>query len=230
MNNGDEQLRCRVYDHDHPNPGPLPHQTYAALVGGPLDGLLLDIACWRPEESAPARPRADAAFWSHRPTSIPCTVTPGRRTRAHSLPRVSSSLPTLILLGATGGLLRGALDLYTRLVHRSVVLMEESVLRFRTADPEAMRGQLRHLLAVMPLADVVLREAEGQLATMIEGTVRCAQNRARLVRALYARLDRLETATGPSAAPSADQGVSPSHTHGPPGRLKVGPDRRCHVG
>jgi len=38
----DEQLlRGRVYgrDHDNPNPGPLPHQTYAALVGGLLDGL-----------------------------------------------------------------------------------------------------------------------------------------------------------------------------------------------
>ncbi|MFE2038473.1 helix-turn-helix domain-containing protein [Streptomyces scopuliridis] len=40
--------------------------------------------------------------------------------------------------------------------HRYVVLMEESVLRYRTADPEAMRGQLRHLLAVMPLASVSL--------------------------------------------------------------------------
>ncbi|CAL9627173.1 hypothetical protein SUDANB99_05937 (plasmid) [Streptomyces sp. enrichment culture] len=51
--NGDEQLlRGRVYgqDHDHPNPGPLPHRTYAELVGGPLDGLLLDIHGWRTEE------------------------------------------------------------------------------------------------------------------------------------------------------------------------------------
>lgn len=53
--NGDEQLlRDRVYGHDHddpdPDPGPLPHQTYAALIGGPLDGLLLDITGWRPEE------------------------------------------------------------------------------------------------------------------------------------------------------------------------------------
>ncbi|MGW7081728.1 Scr1 family TA system antitoxin-like transcriptional regulator [Streptomyces sp. NPDC054866] len=40
--------------------------------------------------------------------------------------------------------------------HRYVVLMEESVLRYRTAAPEAMRGQLRHLLAVMPLASVSL--------------------------------------------------------------------------
>jgi hypothetical protein len=40
--------------------------------------------------------------------------------------------------------------------HRHVVLMEESVLRYRTAGPDAMRGQLRHLLAVMPLASVFL--------------------------------------------------------------------------
>ncbi|MFE4800471.1 DUF6415 family natural product biosynthesis protein [Streptomyces sp. NPDC056708] len=44
------------------------------------------------------------------------------------------------------------------------------------------------------LADVVLREAEGRLSTTIEGTVRCVQNRARLVRALYERLDRLDVA------------------------------------
>jgi hypothetical protein len=40
--------------------------------------------------------------------------------------------------------------------HRYVVLMEESVLRYRTADPDAMKGQLRLLLAVMPLASVSL--------------------------------------------------------------------------
>lgn len=53
MNDGDEQLlRGRVYGHDHddPDPGPRPHRTYAALVGGPLDGLLVDITGWRPEE------------------------------------------------------------------------------------------------------------------------------------------------------------------------------------
>ncbi|MER6692143.1 DUF6415 family natural product biosynthesis protein [Streptomyces minutiscleroticus] len=44
------------------------------------------------------------------------------------------------------------------------------------------------------LADVVPREAEGRLSVTIEGTVRCVQNRARLVRALYERLDRLEAA------------------------------------
>ncbi|MEU3064120.1 DUF6415 family natural product biosynthesis protein [Streptomyces subrutilus] len=53
------------------------------------------------------------------------------------------------------------------------------------------------------LADVVLREAEGQLSAPLEGTVHCVQNRARLVRALYERLDRLEAAPAPeSVAPS----------------------------
>ncbi|MGW1602467.1 hypothetical protein [Streptomyces eurythermus] len=31
-------------------PGPLPHRTYAELVGEPLDGLLLDIHGWRTGE------------------------------------------------------------------------------------------------------------------------------------------------------------------------------------
>ncbi|TKS96302.1 hypothetical protein [Streptomyces lasalocidi] len=34
--------------HDAPNPIPLPHQTYVALVGGPLDGL------HAPEQLSPA--------------------------------------------------------------------------------------------------------------------------------------------------------------------------------
>ncbi|MFJ3128028.1 DUF6415 family natural product biosynthesis protein [Streptomyces sp. NPDC086993] len=91
------------------------------------------------------------------------------------------------------------------------------------ADVRRRADQLPKDSGPKALADIVLREVEGRLSMMIEGTVRCAQNRARLVRALYERLDRLETATDPSAAPSAGQGTSPSHTHGPPGRLTVGP-------
>ncbi|MBT2379761.1 MULTISPECIES: DUF6415 family natural product biosynthesis protein [unclassified Streptomyces] len=41
------------------------------------------------------------------------------------------------------------------------------------------------------LAEVILREAAGHLAQPIRGTAHCAQNRARLVRGLYTRLDRL---------------------------------------
>ncbi|MGC9438325.1 hypothetical protein [Streptomyces sp. WG5] len=38
-----EFMRGRVYGADHDNPGPRPGRVYAQLVGGPLDGLLLDI-------------------------------------------------------------------------------------------------------------------------------------------------------------------------------------------
>lgn len=50
------------------------------------------------------------------------------------------------------------------------------------------------------LADVVLREAEGQLSAKPEGTVHCIQNGARTVRALYERLDRLAEAALPPRA------------------------------
>ncbi|MFF3007033.1 DUF5753 domain-containing protein [Kitasatospora sp. NPDC057940] len=40
--------------------------------------------------------------------------------------------------------------------HRFVVLAEEAVLRYRIGEPEAMAGQLGHLLAVMPLPSVSL--------------------------------------------------------------------------
>ncbi|WP_412074645.1 hypothetical protein ACLF6K_00220 [Streptomyces xanthophaeus] len=48
MDRDEELLRGRVYgtDHDDPNPGSRPGRTYAELVGGPLDGLLLDITGW----------------------------------------------------------------------------------------------------------------------------------------------------------------------------------------
>ncbi|MYZ38060.1 MULTISPECIES: restriction endonuclease [unclassified Streptomyces] len=41
------------------------------------------------------------------------------------------------------------------------------------------------------LAEVILRETDRRLSTPLEGTARCVQNRARLVQALYTRLDRL---------------------------------------
>lgn len=51
------------------------------------------------------------------------------------------------------------------------------------------------------LAEIVLREAEGRLAARPMGTVRCVQSRARLVRALYERLDRLTDRTTGAAGP-----------------------------
>ncbi|MER7039079.1 hypothetical protein OHB31_01500 [Streptomyces microflavus] len=52
MDRDEGLLRGRIYgeDHDHPRPGPKPGRTYAELVGGPLDGLLLDITGWIADE------------------------------------------------------------------------------------------------------------------------------------------------------------------------------------
>ncbi|MCZ1011838.1 DUF6415 family natural product biosynthesis protein [Streptomyces lydicus] len=45
--------------------------------------------------------------------------------------------------------------------------------------------------AARALADIVLEEADRRLSVPLEGTARCAQGHARLVRALYERLDRV---------------------------------------
>ncbi|MFD4986187.1 hypothetical protein [Streptomyces sp. NPDC058374] len=53
MDSDDERLlRGRVYGHDPaaPEASPLPGHHYAELVGGPLDGLLLDITAVPPED------------------------------------------------------------------------------------------------------------------------------------------------------------------------------------
>lgn len=47
-----ESLRRRVYGADHEHPDPRPDRRYAELVGGPLDGLLLDITGWTRGEAA----------------------------------------------------------------------------------------------------------------------------------------------------------------------------------
>ncbi|MCX4734677.1 hypothetical protein [Streptomyces sp. NBC_01363] len=39
-------------DHNDPDPGPQPGHEYVELVGGPLDGLLLDATGWAAEERA----------------------------------------------------------------------------------------------------------------------------------------------------------------------------------
>lgn len=48
LNHMNGQTWRRVYgaDHDDPDPGPRPGHDYRELVGGPLDGLLLDVTGW----------------------------------------------------------------------------------------------------------------------------------------------------------------------------------------
>ncbi|MFE2943833.1 DUF6415 family natural product biosynthesis protein [Streptomyces sp. NPDC059255] len=65
-----------------------------------------------------------------------------------------------------------------------------------TGHARAVASDVRRCANQMPessgpraLADIVLREAEGRLSAGIEGTVHCVQNLARLIRALYERLE-----------------------------------------
>lgn len=74
-----------------------------------------------------------------------------------------------------------------------------------TGHARAVAADVRRHATALPkndgrgaLAEVVLREADGRVSVPLEGTARCAQNRARLVQALYTRLDRL-TEPAPAA-------------------------------
>ncbi|MEU4898865.1 restriction endonuclease [Streptomyces sp. NPDC021722] len=78
----------------------------------------------------------------------------------------------------------------------------EQIALVLTGHARAVAADLRRRCAGLPkasdkqraLADVVLAEADRRLSTPARGTMRCVQNRARLVRALYERLDRLRVA------------------------------------
>lgn len=68
-----------------------------------------------------------------------------------------------------------------------------------TGHARAVADDVRRCAQQLPLqdgrralAEVVLDEAEKGLAAPVEATVRSAQGRARIVRELYERLDRLE--------------------------------------
>ncbi|MFD7553600.1 hypothetical protein ACFV9E_03550 [Streptomyces sp. NPDC059835] len=49
-----QPLERRVYgaDHDDPDPGPQSGHSYMELVGGPQDGLLLDVTGWSADDLA----------------------------------------------------------------------------------------------------------------------------------------------------------------------------------
>ncbi|MBB1260179.1 DUF6415 family natural product biosynthesis protein [Streptomyces alkaliterrae] len=73
-----------------------------------------------------------------------------------------------------------------------------------TGHARAVAADVRRLTAALPksdgrgaLAEVVLEEADRRLSAPLKGTACCVQNRARLVRALYTRLDRLAESVPP---------------------------------
>ncbi|WP_406011999.1 restriction endonuclease [Streptomyces sp. NBC_00984] len=70
-----------------------------------------------------------------------------------------------------------------------------------TGHARAVADDVRRHVASLPrndgrgaLADIVLRQTAGRPSAPLEGTACCAQNRARLVRTLHTRLDRLTEA------------------------------------
>ncbi|MFI6056135.1 restriction endonuclease [Streptomyces violascens] len=71
-----------------------------------------------------------------------------------------------------------------------------------TGAARSVADDVRHAAEQLPadhqaraLVYVVLEEADRRMSVPLEGTVHCAQGRARLVRALYERLDRLAETT-----------------------------------
>ncbi|GGZ59608.1 hypothetical protein GCM10010387_61700 [Streptomyces inusitatus] len=90
--NMDEQLmRGRVYgsDHDDPDPGPRPGRDYAELVGGPLDGLLLDVTGWTAHRLAEetALPTEIGRYGpGGRSVYAPRPSAPGKRDWRHDTP------------------------------------------------------------------------------------------------------------------------------------------------
>ncbi|MEU9594366.1 restriction endonuclease [Streptomyces sp. NPDC048193] len=88
-----------------------------------------------------------------------------------------------------------------------------------TGHARAVAADVQRHVAALPkndgrgaLAEVILREAAGRLSQPLQGTARCAQNRARLVRALYERLDRL-TETLPAAPQRCASELEPLPTY-----------------
>ncbi|WP_329171283.1 restriction endonuclease [Streptomyces sp. NBC_01477] len=78
--------------------------------------------------------------------------------------------------------------------YEQIALQLTACARAAAVDVRRCADQLPADSGCRALADVVLLEAEGRLSVALEGTVRCVQDRARLVRALYERLDRLTAA------------------------------------
>ncbi|MFK0182111.1 DUF6415 family natural product biosynthesis protein [Streptomyces xanthochromogenes] len=74
---------------------------------------------------------------------------------------------------------------------KQIALLLTGAARTVAADVRRAAGLLPEDHAARALADVVLEEADRRLSVPLEGSARCAQGRARLVRALYERLDRL---------------------------------------
>ncbi|MFG2530097.1 restriction endonuclease [Streptomyces sp. NPDC048516] len=78
-----------------------------------------------------------------------------------------------------------------------------AALRLQTSSLPAESGR-------RALAEAILGEAARRLSGPVQDTVQCCQNRARLLRALYERLDRLHgAASAPVQAPPSELRAAP---------------------
>ncbi|WP_411138070.1 DUF6415 family natural product biosynthesis protein [Streptomyces sp. C10] len=82
---------------------------------------------------------------------------------------------------------------------QQIALLLTGTARAVAADVRRAADLLPEDHAARALTDVVLAEAERRLSVPLEGTARCAQGHARLVRTLYERLERL-AGVAPQAA------------------------------
>ncbi|MFH9681156.1 hypothetical protein [Streptomyces globisporus] len=70
----DIDLRPWIYGTDHDDPGPrtpTPGHVYVDLVGGPLDGQLLDVTAYTPEERSSGGALLISNCGMHGPASRP---------------------------------------------------------------------------------------------------------------------------------------------------------------
>lgn len=81
----------------------------------------------------------------------------------------------------------------------------EQIALLLTASAHTVAGDVRRLADQLPddsgprtFARYILDEADRRLAAPTLGTLHCVQHRARLLRALYDRLDRLQSVTAAS--------------------------------
>ncbi|MFD6231303.1 DUF6415 family natural product biosynthesis protein [Streptomyces sp. NPDC060232] len=119
------------------------------------------------------------------------------------LDRVSHECLVKAVLGWSGAPGLPAADL------QQIALQLTGAARAVADDVRRAADRLHEDHPARALAEVVLAEAGRWLSGTLRGTVRCARGRARLVRALYERLDRLdEAARGPvRALTGPDEGV-----------------------
>ncbi|MFE1090142.1 restriction endonuclease [Streptomyces albidoflavus] len=97
-------------------------------------------------------------------------------------------------------------DTLTNCDYQQIALQLTGHARAVASDVRRQADRLPKGTGPRALAELVLQETDRCLTSPLRGTARCAQDRARAVRALYERLDRLEA----TLASDGTSGVAPT--------------------